>query len=135
MTSGISRPKAAPISAWASPPSGGLRNSDSASPLDNDVLQLHDGAPFQCSEVCFDSTEAVLLLSDGLLDLGSPQPQHSAKLLDRDVLGEDLPNLLQAEADVAQRHDAVESPQLVNAVEAVSAAGSTRSGVRRRTSS
>lgn len=72
--------------------------------------------------MCFDSAEAFLLLCDGLLDLSAAQPQHSAQLLDRDVLGEDLPDLLQAEADVAQGDDAMQPPQLLDAVGAVSAA-------------
>ena len=99
------------------PVSGRLRHADRFGLLDDDVVQLHDVAPFDCSEVCFDPTKAVLLLADGLLNLGSAQPQHSAKLLDRDVLGQDLPDLLQAEADVAQSDDPMHSPQLVNAVE------------------
>ena len=110
MTSGINRPKAAPISAWVSPPADACANANRLSLLDDDVLQLHDVAPFECSEVRCDPTEASLFLFDGLLDLGLAQPQHPAKLLDRDVLGEDLPDLLEAEADVAQGHDAVQPP-------------------------
>jgi hypothetical protein len=91
------------------PAGGRLRDADRLGLLDDDVLQVHDVAPFKCSEVRLDSTEAVLLLADGLLDLGSPQPQHSAKLLDRDVLREDLSDLLQAEADVAQGHECAAS--------------------------
>jgi hypothetical protein len=101
------------------PPSRGLRNADRLRLLDDDVLQLHDVAPFKCAEVRFDPPEALLFLSDRMLDLRPAQPQHSAKLLDRDLLAEERPDLLQPEADIAQGHDSVHSPQLVNAVEAV----------------
>ena len=70
--------------------SRGLRNADWLSLLDDDVLQVHDLAPFKCSEVRSDSTQTVLVLCDGLLDLGMTQPQHSAKLLDRDFLVQDF---------------------------------------------
>ena len=69
----------------------------------------------------FDPSQALLLLSHGLLDLGPAQPQHSPKLLDRDSFREDPSDLLEAEADVAQGDDAVQSLQLANAVVAVAA--------------
>jgi hypothetical protein len=69
--------------------------------------------------VHFDSAQALQLLADVLLDLGSAQPQHPAQLLDRDSVVEHLADLLQAEADVTQGDDAVQPVQLMDAVAAV----------------
>jgi hypothetical protein len=76
-----------------------LRDADGLSLLDHDVLQLPDVPPVKRAEMCFGPTQSCLLLGEALADL------------------------LEAEADIAQGHDAVQPPQLMDAVEAVSAVG------------
>src|SRR5207248_6664078 len=78
------------------------------------------GVPFESSEVRFDSAQALLLLADGLLDLGSADPQHAPELFDRRVLLENVANLLQGEAQFAQGHYPVEPAQLAGSVKPVS---------------
>ncbi|HEV3452243.1 MAG TPA: hypothetical protein VG869_13740 [Acidimicrobiia bacterium] len=55
-----------------------------------------------------DTAKAGLLVSDILRDLGLAQPQHPAQLLDRQVLAEDLADLVQGEAEVPKGEQAVE---------------------------
>ena len=87
--------------------------------LDDDVLHVHVGVPFECSEVRFDSTQAFLFLADGLFDLGLAHPQHAPELLEGRVLFEHDADLFQGEAQVAQGHDAVELAELAGGVEAI----------------
>src|SRR5207302_7234859 len=77
------------------------------------------GVPFECSEVGFDSTQTLLLLADGLLDLGLADAKHPSELIDRRVLLENSADLFQREAEVAQGQDAMQSAQLAGGVEAV----------------
>jgi hypothetical protein len=84
--------------------------------LDDDV---QDGAPFQCPDVRVDPAKAFVLVIQGLFDLGLPQPEHPPQFLYRYLTGEGLPDLFQAEAEVAQGHDRVQLAQLLNAVQAV----------------
>ncbi len=51
--------------------------------------------------------------------LGPAQTQHPTELVDRRALGEDLSDLLQTEAHIAERHDLVQPAQLVHVVEPV----------------
>jgi predicted amidohydrolase YtcJ len=77
--------------------------------------------PFECSEVGFDAAEAGLLVGDLLRDLRLPKAQHPAQLLDRRIAGEQLAHLLQCEAEVSQRQEAVELAELGHLVGPVAA--------------
>ena len=79
--------------------------------LDDDVVSLHGGAPFERSEVGFDTAQAGLLGRHVLLNLGPAQPQHPAHLLDGKVVLEQRADLLQRETEVAQGEQAVEAAQ------------------------
>jgi hypothetical protein len=50
-----------------------------------------------------DPTQAALLIGDRPLELGSAQPQHAAQLLQRQLVVEQASDLLEREAEVAQR--------------------------------
>ncbi len=77
----------------------------------------------------FDAAQPLLFLSDVLCKLCSAEPQHPPQLVDRQVLGKDLPDLFQGEAHVTQRHDPVQLAQLADAVKAVAAVGVNQRGV------
>jgi hypothetical protein len=77
-----------------------LGHPDGLGLLDDHVLKLHGVPPFECSEMRLDSPQAFLLLTDGVLDLRAPQPQHALQLLEAQALAQDLTDLLEAEAHV-----------------------------------
>jgi hypothetical protein len=54
-----------------------------------------------------------------VLELRLPQPQHAAQLLRGQLRVEDLADLLQAEAEILERDDAVQPGELVGRVEPV----------------
>ena len=89
----------------------GFGEADGLGLLDDDVVVLHGGAPFERSEVGFDPAQAGLLDFHVLLNLGSAQPQHPAQLLDGHIVVEQRTDLLQREAEVPQGQQPVEATQ------------------------
>ncbi len=71
----------------------------------------------------FDPAQARLLLAQPLLDLGAADPQHSSELIERRLVVEELADLVEAEAEIAQRQQPVQTRELRHRVRAVPVVG------------
>ena len=78
-------PESRPDVGVCQPVGGRLGDPDRLGVLDDDVVYVHVVGPFECSEVRFDSAQALLLVADGLFDLRPAHPQHPSELFDRRV--------------------------------------------------
>lgn len=99
---------------------GGLCDPHRLGGLDDDVGTVHHGAPFECSEVRFDSAESGLLVGHGLLDLGLANAQHAPQLIERRLRIEQPADLLEAEAEIPQRQEPVEPAPLGHGIGPIS---------------
>jgi hypothetical protein len=100
---------------------GGLRDPERLGVLDDDVVGGHRLTPFERSEVGFDTAESGFLVGYFLRDLRPSKPQHPAELLDRRIVSEQWADLLQCQAEVSQRQEAVEVAELGHLVGPVAA--------------
>ena len=76
---------------------------------------------FERSELRLHSAQSGLLLGDALLDLVPSGTQHRHELLERWIVVEQLADPFEAEAQVAERDHPVQSLELGDSIEAVSA--------------
>ena len=70
------------------------------------------------AEPGLDSEQLVLVLLEFVLQLGAPQDEHAAKLVEHDPVQEP-PGLGEGEPELLQGHDPVEPPQLLRRIAAV----------------
>ena len=89
--------------------------------LHHDLDRWHDLSPLECIEVARDAPELPALLVDRRRDLRLTQPQHPAELLDRELAvdRQELPDLLQADTELAQHEDPAQHRELAHFVRAV----------------
>jgi hypothetical protein len=99
---------------------GRLGNPDGLGCLDGDIEGGHGDAPFERSEVGFDTAETGCLVGEVLLDLGLAQQEHAAQLLDGRVVVEHWSDLLQGDAKVSHGEQSMQTGQLCDVVEPVS---------------
>ena len=83
-------------------------------PVDRDTALVLDG-----QQARLDPGQPGRLGLNAIKDLGSAQLEHAAQLGRADLFGQDRLHLLQGEAEVLQRDDAVQLGQLPGLVEAV----------------
>jgi hypothetical protein len=88
--------------------------------FDDDVLDVNEIAPFECSEVRFDPAQSRLFLADGLLDLGLTHAEHAPKLIQRRVVVQDLADLVERKTEVPQGQEPVQLGESVCPVRAIS---------------
>ena len=70
-----------------------------------------------------DAAQAALLLADGLLELCPTQSQHPVELLERELVDQQIADLLEREPEVAQRQQPMQATELPDAVVAAAAPG------------
>jgi hypothetical protein len=100
---------------------GELGHPDRRDALDLDVVGGHGALPLDDLESRLDLGQPRRVGGQLGLQFGLAQPQHAAQLLGADLLVQHRPDLVQAEAEILQRDDAVEPGQLAGRVEAVAA--------------
>src|SRR5690349_3468467 len=87
--------------------------------LDDDPFGRHPGSVLDRQQPRLDPGEPGRLGLDAGLDLRPAQPEHAAQFRRADLLREDRLHLLQGEAEVLERDDAVQLVELARLVEAV----------------
>ena len=80
--------------------------------LHHHIQIRHNRASIQRSEMRLHTAEPSLILGELLFELGSPEPQHAAQLIDGRVLGKHLADLLQAQTEIPQRDQPVQARKL-----------------------
>ncbi len=80
--------------------------------LQDDVVCVHLCVPFKCSQVSLDPSEPGLVFGEVVFDLGPAHAQHPAELIERELVVENRPYLVEAEAKVAQSQQSMETAEL-----------------------